>query len=74
MSKNKAPGTAKKGFFRIVFSRTGIILLLILLQAGVFLGMAFYLEEYMTYYLWDSDYLGSHRIDIHHQLRRQSGL
>ena len=49
MSKNKAPGTAKKGFFRIVFSRTGIILLLILLQAGVFLGMAFYLEEYMTY-------------------------
>ena len=49
MSKNEAPGTAKKGFFRIVFSRTGIILLLILLQAGVFLGMAFYLEEYMTY-------------------------
>ena len=51
MSKNEAPGTAKKGFFRIVFSRTGIILLLILLQAGVFLGMAFYLEEYMTYIL-----------------------
>lgn len=49
MSKNEAPGTAKKGLFRIVFSRTGIILLLILLQAGIFLGTAYYLEEYVTY-------------------------
>ena len=30
MSRNEAPGTAKKGLFRIVFSRTGVILLLIL--------------------------------------------
>ena len=25
MNKNEAPGTAKKGLFRVVFSRTGII-------------------------------------------------
>ena len=32
MNKNEAPGTAKKGLFRVVFSRTGIILILLLLQ------------------------------------------
>ena len=49
MVKNEVSGTAKKGLFRIVFSRTGIILLLIALQAAVFIGMPLYLEEYMTY-------------------------
>lgn len=49
MVKNEVSGTAKKGLFRIVFSRTGIILLLIVMQAAVFIGMPLYLEEYMTY-------------------------
>lgn len=49
MVKNEVSGTAKKGLFRIVFSRTGIILLLIVLQVAVFIGMPLYLEEYMTY-------------------------
>ena len=49
MKKNEAPGTAKKGLFRVVFSRTGIILLLILIQMGIFVATTFYLEAYMTY-------------------------
>lgn len=42
-------GTAKKGLFRIVFSRTGIILLLILIQIGVFVTTTYYLEAYSRY-------------------------
>lgn len=49
MSKQEAPGTAKKGLFRIIFSRTGIILLLILLQILFFWLISLYLEEYITY-------------------------
>lgn len=49
MSKNEAPGTAKKGLFRIVFSRTGIILLLLLLQIWLFAWSSIYLEEYLKY-------------------------
>lgn len=49
MSKNEVPGTAKKGLFRIIFSRTGIILLLLLLQIGTAVGAFCYLEEYITY-------------------------
>ena len=41
MVKNEVSGTAKKGLFRIVFSRTGIILLLIALQAAVLLECLF---------------------------------
>lgn len=44
MKKNEAPGTAKKGLFRVVFSRTGIILLLILIQMGIFVATTFYLD------------------------------
>ncbi len=49
MRKNEAPGTAKKGLFRVVFSRTGIILLLILMQMGTFVATTFYLEAFSTY-------------------------
>ena len=49
MSKNKVSGTAKKGLFRIIFSRTGIILLLILIQLGFFVGTTMYLGEYRGY-------------------------
>lgn len=49
MSSRKAAKTAKKGLFRIVFSRTGIFLILILIQLGVFIGTTFYLQEYMAY-------------------------
>ncbi len=40
---------AKKGLFRIVFSRAGIILLLILIQLGIFVVTTLYLEEYRSY-------------------------
>lgn len=49
MSSRKAAKTAKKGLFRIIFSRTGIFLILILIQLGVFIGTTFYLQEYMAY-------------------------
>lgn len=49
MNINETPSTAKKGLFRIVFSRTGIILLLILLQLGLFLGIPYYMGEYAVY-------------------------
>lgn len=58
MSKNEAPGTAKKGLFRIVFSRTGIILLMILLQIGIFFGIPYYLKEYMSYVYGSMTILG----------------
>ena len=35
--KSKVAKVAKKGLFRIVFSRTGIMLLLILIQLGIFI-------------------------------------
>lgn len=49
MKKNDVSGTAKKGLFRIIFSRTGIILLLILIQMGIFVATTFYLEAYSKY-------------------------
>lgn len=49
MKKKEVPRKAKKGLFRIIFSRTGIILLLILLQFGLVVGLPYYLGEYMNY-------------------------
>lgn len=49
MNTNQTPGTAKKGLFRIIFSRTGIILLLLLLQIGYIIGSIHYLEAYLPY-------------------------
>ncbi len=49
MKKNDVSGTAKKGLFRIVFSRTGIILLLILIQCWMFVTTTYYLEAYSKY-------------------------
>lgn len=51
MSKNETPGTAKKGLFRIIFSRTGIILILILLQLGMLINIPNYLGQY-THYMY----------------------
>ena len=42
----QVPEKAKKGLFRIIFSRTGIILLLILMQIGLVVGTTYYLEAY----------------------------
>lgn len=47
MSTKKS--TAKSGAFRIVFSRIGIIFLLLLIQVGIFVGTTFYLQEYTAY-------------------------
>lgn len=54
MGKNE-PGKAKSGLFRIIFSRTGFILILILLQLGIFVittsllqGYAFFIHGALT--------------------------
>ncbi|MEZ3486235.1 MAG: cardiolipin synthase [Lachnospiraceae bacterium] len=49
MDGNQTKSTAKKGLLRIVFSRTGIILLLILFQIGLIMEAIHDLEEYLTY-------------------------
>ena len=49
MNKNEAPGTAKKGLFRVVFSRTGIILILLLLQFGFMIVSFYRLRDYLPY-------------------------
>lgn len=49
MNKYEATGTAKKGLFRIIFSRTGIILLLVLAQFGLMVSSVYYLREYLPY-------------------------
>ena len=45
--KSKVAKVAKKGLFRIVFSRTGIMLLLILIQLGIFIMIPYYLTATM---------------------------
>ena len=47
MSSQQEPSTAKKGLFRIVFSRTGIILLLLVVQIAMMAGTEFYLHAYI---------------------------
>ncbi|NCB91132.1 MAG: cardiolipin synthase [Clostridia bacterium] len=42
----------KKGFFHIIFGRTGIILLMILLQIGVLFVAFGRLQEYLVYTYW----------------------
>ncbi len=49
MNKYEASGTAKKGLFRIIFSRTGIILLLVLIQFGLMVSSVYYLREYLPF-------------------------
>lgn len=46
---NKKLKKAKKGLFRIVFSRTGLILIMILLQLGIFVAMSYRLRSYSIY-------------------------
>lgn len=46
---NQAANKAKKGLFRIIFSRAGIFVILILLQLLIFVGTTFYLQEYRAY-------------------------
>ncbi len=39
---------AKKGIFHIIFSRTALIVVLLLIQIGIFIGTISMLEEYAT--------------------------
>lgn len=41
---NKKLKKAKKGLFRVVFSRTGLIIIMVLLQLGIFAVMANWLR------------------------------
>ena len=48
MGKNE-PGKAKSGLSRIIFSRTGFILLLILIQLGIFVMTTNLLQSYALF-------------------------
>lgn len=47
--KNKAAKKAKKGLLSVVFSRTALVVVLILLQLALMMGLATFLKEYAFY-------------------------
>lgn len=47
--KNNPSDMAKKGLYRIIFSRTGLILMMILLQMGLFIFTTSFLNQYRLY-------------------------
>lgn len=47
--KTEVPNKARSGAFKLVFSRTGLILLLILLQIGIFITTAEFFKSYMFF-------------------------
>lgn len=49
MKEESKKTVAKKKFFKMVFSRAGIFVILILIQMMVFLGIPYYLKEYATF-------------------------
>lgn len=49
MKEQSTKTAAKRKFFKVVFSRAGIFVLLILLQLLVFMGATYYLKEYATF-------------------------
>lgn len=49
MKEQSKKTVAKKKFFKMVFSRAGIFVILILIQLLVFLGIPYYLKEYVTF-------------------------
>ena len=49
MKEQSTKTVAKKKFFKMVFSRAGIFVILILIQLLVFLGIPYYLKEYATF-------------------------
>ena len=49
MKEQSTKTVAKKKFFKMVFSRAGIFVILILIQMLVFLGIPYYLKEYATF-------------------------
>lgn len=50
--EHKAAKKAKKGILSIVFSRTALIVMLILLQIGALVLMYTILNDYLTYVYW----------------------
>ncbi len=49
MKEQSTKAVAKKKFFKMVFSRAGIFVILILIQMLIFLGIPYYLKEYATF-------------------------
>ena len=49
MKEQSTKAVAKKKFFKMVFSRAGIFVILILVQMLIFLGIPYYLKEYATF-------------------------
>ena len=49
MKEQSTKTVAKKKFFKMIFSRAGIFVILILVQMLIFLGIPYYLKEYATF-------------------------
>ncbi len=60
MKEQSTKTVAKKKFFKMVFSRAGIFVILILIQMLVFLGIPYYLKRICNIYIQcdvsDGDY------------------
>ena len=74
LKSTKVAKVAKKGLFRIVFSRTGIMLLLILIQLGIFIMIPYYLNAYTTYIYGSIPRSESSGTDPHHQFQGESSV
>ena len=57
--ENKTAEKAKKGALSIVFSRTALILLLVVVQFLLMLGIATYLRDYVVYVYSAMNILGA---------------
>ena len=57
--ENKTAAKAKKGALSIVFSRTALILLLVVVQFLLMLGIATYLRDYVVYVYSAMNILGA---------------
>ena len=66
MGKNE-PGKARSGLSRIIFSRTGFILLLILIQLGIFVVDNKSAAVIRAFYKRNSQSNGCCRADLYHQ-------
>lgn len=74
MKKHEPKKTAKKGLFRIVFSRSGIMLLLILMQIGVFTITTSRLQAYSTAISGIMLCMPSYSNHLRNQFGGQSGI
>lgn len=66
MKEQSKKTVAKKKFFKMVFSRAGIFVILILIQLLVFLGIPYYLKRVCNLYIQCDERDGNRCSCIYH--------